>query len=42
MPPGGRRVMGGGWMGKASGHALMYVVERSNDDTYAFVACNTG
>ncbi|KNC47257.1 uncharacterized protein AMSG_03687 [Thecamonas trahens ATCC 50062] len=42
IPVGGILVMGGGWMGKASGHALLYVLEREADDAYAFVACNTG
>ena len=42
IPVGSRMVMGGGWMGKSSGHALLYILERESESSYAFVACNTG
>jgi len=39
---GDRLPFGGGWSDKGGGHALMFVAERTSEEEYAFVVCNTG
>eukprot|EP00939_MAST-03C_sp_MAST-3C-sp1_P001539 g1539.t1 len=37
-----RMVFGGGWNDTSGGHAIMHIIERTDEKTYAFVTCNTG
>ena len=42
LPPGKRLVIPGGWAHDKGGHAIVYVIERATDGSYAMVVCNTG
>ena len=42
LPPGKRLVIPGGWAHDKGGHAIVYVIERAEDGSYAMVVCNTG
>ena len=42
LSPGQRLVIPGGWAHDKGGHAVVYVIERADDMSYAMVVCNTG
>jgi len=42
LKKGERLFVAGGWANRNGGHAVNHVVERTTEDTFAFVTCNTG
>eukprot|EP00949_MAST-11_sp_MAST-11-sp1_P002253 g2253.t1 len=42
LPVGDFLLWCGGWLGTNSGHAIMYLVDKTSRDTVSFVTCNTG
>ena len=43
LGPGQRLVFGGGWMTGSGGHAILHVLDRSQDgQSFGFTVCNTG
>lgn len=42
MKVGTKLVVCGGWLQRNGGHAVIHVVERTSENEYAFVTCNTG
>ena len=39
---GGMLAVPGGWGDRTGGHAIFYLWERTGEDTFAFIVCNTG
>ena len=42
LPVGGACVWPGGWRHQSGGHAVLYIVERTDAEHFSFTVCNTG